>query len=233
MIMREIVLDTETTGFYPLNGDKIVEIGAVELINHIPTDKVYHQYINPEREMPQAAFNVHGLSTQFLADKPNFKAIADDFLDFIGDSPLIIHNARFDMGFLNHELSQLKTPKNITNSVIDTLDMARKKYPGAQNSLDALCARFDVSNEKRIKHGALLDSEILAEVYLHLIGGSQKHFLLSNDDKDHGQSNNALTSSNDLQRQTPLKPRLTEAEEKAHQAFIETLSQPAMWKTLN
>ncbi|MFT5001273.1 MAG: DNA polymerase-3 subunit epsilon, partial [Planctomycetota bacterium] len=173
MIMREIVLDTETTGFDPKSGDRIVEIGAIELMNHMPTGAIYHQYINPERAMPADAFAVHGLGDEFLRDKPVFKNIASDFIEFIGDSKLIIHNASFDMKFLNAELDWVGRSKLPMDQAIDTLEIARRKFPGAQNSLDALCRRFTVDNSSREKHGALLDSELLAEVYLELIGGRQ------------------------------------------------------------
>lgn len=170
--MREIVLDTETTGFKPEEGHKLVEIGCLELKNHIPTGNVYHQYINPCRDMPTAAFEVHGLSEDFLSDKPKFSEIYQGFLDFIGSSPLVIHNAAFDMRFLHAELgAHVETP--LPNKIVDTLEMARKAFPGSPASLDALCKRFKIDNSKRVKHGALLDSEILAEVYLELLGGRQ------------------------------------------------------------
>lgn len=169
--MREIVFDTETTGLSPLKGDRIVEIGCVELINRAPTGQTFHVYINPERDMPDGAFRVHGLSSDFLADKPAFSAIAEDFLNFIGDSVLIAHNASFDMGFINAELVRLKMPSVAPKRVIDTLQLARRKYPGGPNSLDALCQRYSIDNSRRNKHGALLDSEILAEVYIELTGG--------------------------------------------------------------
>ncbi len=172
--MREIVLDTETTGLSPKDGHKLVEIGCVELVNHVPTGSVYHQYINPERSMPEGAYKVHGLSEKFLRDFPVFKAVADNFLSFVKDSPLVIHNADFDMGFLNYELRSLGYNGPLKkNTVIDTLAMARKKFPGSPASLDALCKRFKVDNAKRVRHGALLDAEILADVYLELIGGRQ------------------------------------------------------------
>ena len=177
--MREVVLDTETTGLDPDGGDRIVEIGGVELYNHMPTGKVYHQYINPERDMPEGAFAVHGLSSEFLSDKPVFKAIAQAFLDFVGDAKLVIHNASFDMKFLNAELKWIGSDPLPHAQAIDTLEIARRKFPGAQNSLDALCRRFGVDNSAREKHGALLDSEILAEVYLELIGGRQPDFALN------------------------------------------------------
>jgi len=170
--MREIVLDTETTGFEPMQGDRIVEIGAVELYNHVPTGQTYHQYINPEREMPQEAFEVHGLGDEFLADKPKFAQIGQAFLDFVQDSTLVIHNAAFDMKFLNAELKWMNLPLLPMSQALDTLDIARKRFPGSPASLDALCRRFNIDNSSRTLHGALLDSEILAEVYLELIGGS-------------------------------------------------------------
>ena len=177
--MREIVWDTETTGFDPLAGDRIVEIGAVELNQHLPTGRVYHQYVNPERDMPAGAFEVHGLSISFLKDFPTFRDIASEFIDFVGDATLIAHNAKFDMKFINAELKKVGLPEVPLNQSLDTLEIARKKFPGAQNSLDALCRRFNIDNSGRQKHGALLDSEILAEVYLELVGGRQPDFSLS------------------------------------------------------
>ena len=167
--MREIVLDTETTGLNPKTGDRVVEIGCVELMHHLPTGNSYHVYINPERDMPEGAFNVHGLSEEFLRDKPLFRDIADEFLEFIADSPLVIHNAPFDMGFLNWEMKAAGRAHITKNEIIDSLIMARKKFAGASSSLDALCRRFRIDNSNRTKHGALLDSELLAEVYLELI----------------------------------------------------------------
>ena len=178
--MREIVLDTETTGFEPGEGHRIVEIGAIELFNHVPTGNVYHQYINPERSMPKEAFDIHGLGDDFLRGKPVFREIAAAFLDFIGtDSRLVIHNAAFDMKFLNAELGWVGLPVIEQARALDTVMMARRKFPGAPASLDALCRRFGVDNSGREKHGALLDSELLAEVYLELIGGRQPDFALS------------------------------------------------------
>ncbi len=232
--MREIVWDTETTGFEAEGGDRLVEIGAVELFNHMPTGKVYHQYVNPERSMPQEAFAVHGLGDEFLSDKPLFKNIAQGFLDFIGDAVIIAHNAKFDMRFINAELKRIgKSPIPMSQS-LDTLDIARKKFPGAQNSLDALCRRFGVDNSAREKHGALLDSEILAEVYLELIGGRQPDFALSVVGRRETQT---IQSQNTIQtpkqRLKPLKPKLTENEAKAHQKFIDKLGDDALWKNLN
>jgi len=229
--MREIVWDTETTGFDPESGDRLVEIGAVELFNHMPTGSVYHQYINPERSMPQEAFAVHGLGDEFLADKPIFKMIAQDFLDFIGDAKIVAHNAKFDMRFINAELKWVgKSPIPMAQSV-DTLEIARKKFPGAQNSLDALCRRFGVDNTAREKHGALLDSEILAEVYLELIGGRQPDFTLSVvASKETSLRGQSAIQSKPASRAAPLKTKLTAEEAKAHQMFIEQLGPDALWK---
>ncbi|MEM8581992.1 MAG: DNA polymerase III subunit epsilon [Pseudomonadota bacterium] len=227
--MREIVLDTETTGFDPEAGDRIVEIGAVELHNHVPTGRVYHQYINPERSMPQGAFEVHGLGDEFLADKPLFNEVAQAFLDFVGDAHLVIHNAAFDMKFLNAELTWVKKPQIPWDRAIDTLAIARKKFPGSPASLDALCRRFSVDNSAREKHGALLDSEILAEVYLELIGGRQPDFMLS-DSRVQTQKQGSDSGSANRQRPKTLPPRITEAEEEAHAAFIADLGDDALWR---
>ncbi len=189
--MREIVLDTETTGLNPRDGDRVVEIGALELINHMPSGESYRQYINPERDMPTGAFEVHGLSEEFLRDHPVFPDICDAFLEFIADSPLIIHNADFDLGFLNMELAVAGRPAITRDRVINTLDMARRKFPGAPASLDALCRRFGIDNSNRTLHGALLDSELLAEVYLELIGGRQPGLVLA----DQGASGGASRGS--------------------------------------
>ncbi len=178
--MREIVLDTETTGFEPSEGHRIVEIGAVELFNHVPTGKTYHQYLNPDRPMPPEAFEVHGLGDDFLRDKPRFAQVAQAFLDFVGaESRLVIHNAAFDMKFLNAELNWAGLPTLPSDRALDTVALARRKFPGSPASLDALCRRFGIDNAAREKHGALLDSELLAEVYLELIGGRQPDFALS------------------------------------------------------
>lgn len=225
--MREIVLDTETTGFDPESGDRIVEIGAVELHNHVATGRTYHQYINPERAMPQEAFEVHGLGDDFLRDKPKFAQIGQAFLDFVGDAKLVIHNAAFDMKFLNAELGWMGLPLLPFDQAIDTLLIARKKFPGSPASLDALCRRFAIDNSARTLHGALLDSEILAEVYLELIGGRQPDFALAN-------STQSAESGNQDEwrprpRQTALPPRITDEEEAAHKAFIEQLGDSALW----
>lgn len=175
---REIVLDTETTGFEPSQGHRLVEIGCLELINYIPSGRVFHTYINPEREVPQEAYAVHGLSYDFLKNHPSFKDIASLFMAFIGDDPLVIHNAKFDMKFINAELKQHNFPELPFTRAIDTLMMARQKFPGSPASLDALCKRFAVDSKARDKHGALIDSELLAQVYLELIGGKQPELSL-------------------------------------------------------
>jgi len=228
--MREVVMDTETTGLDPDTGDRIVEIGGVELYNHMPTGRVYHQYINPERDMPEGAFAVHGLSAEFLSDKPVFKAIADAFLEFVGDAKLVIHNASFDMKFLNAELKWIGNQPLPYSQAIDTLEIARRKFPGAQNSLDALCRRFGVDNSAREKHGALLDSEILAEVYLELIGGRQPDFALNvvgGTDVDRGSAAAAYVALPQLSAALPS--RLTDAERQAHEKFVSTLVKDALW----
>lgn len=226
--MREIVLDTETTGFEPADGDRIVEIGAVELFNHMPTGKTYHQYINPQRPMPAEAFSVHGLGDDFLRDKPLFRDIAGGFLEFIGEAVLVIHNASFDMKFLNAELGWLSMPQLPMTRAIDTLTLARKKFPGSPASLDALCRRFGVDNTAREKHGALLDSEILAEVYLELIGGRQPDFGLATASRATlpGQENETWRPR---PRPTPLPSRLTDTEQKAHADMIADMGERALW----
>ena len=176
-MQREICLDTETTGLDPIKGHKMVEIGCVEIINKIPTSNNFHVYINPQRDMPEAAFKVHGLSNEFLKDKPLFAEIAQDFIDFIGDAKLVIHNAAFDMKFINYELRQCDKEIIERHKVVDSLLMARNKFPGAGNSLDALCKRFKVDSSRRVKHGALLDAELLCEVYIELCGGRQQTML--------------------------------------------------------
>lgn len=226
--MREIVLDTETTGFHADGGDRIVEIGAVELWNHLPTGKTYHQYINPERSMPQGAFEVHGLGDEFLADKPVFKQIGQAFLDFVQDSTLVIHNAEFDMKFLNMELVRMGLLALPWEQALDTLAMARKKFPGSPATLDALCRRFMIDNSARTLHGALLDSEILAEVYLELIGGRQPDFALSSSIA--GGTSTGGAAWRPTPRPQPLASKITGAERAAHDAFVEKLGDSAVWK---
>lgn len=240
--MREIVLDTETTGFEPGEGDRIVEIGGIELIGHMPTGNSYHQYINPQRSMPEAAFGVHGIGPdlldppqpakpgqQTLRDKPLFKDVADGFLAFIGDAKLVIHNAAFDMKFLNAELGWIGLPPLAPDRAIDTLAIARRKFPGAPASLDALCRRFSIDNTARTLHGALLDSEILAEVYLELIGGRQPDFALSA--QSQARSGEAGAQSwRPAPRPSPLAPGLTSDEAAAHAAFVAGLAGGGLWR---
>ena len=226
--MREIVLDTETTGFDPESGDRIVEIGAVELMGHMATGETYHQYINPERAMPDEAFQVHGLGDDFLRDKPKFAQVGRAFLDFIGDSKLIIHNAAFDIKFLNAELKWMGLPQIPWEQAIDTLAIARKRFPGSPASLDALCRRFGINNASRTLHGALLDSEILAEVYLELIGGRQPDFgLSSKPERTVGDTSSDWTPK---PRPMPLPARLTETEAAAHAEFIGKLGGDPVWR---
>jgi DNA polymerase III subunit epsilon len=227
--MREIILDTETTGLSPSTGDRLVEIGCVELINHLPSGKTYHVYINPERDMPREAEAVHGLSAAFLKDKPVFKSIAQDFLDFIQDAPLIIHNASFDMGFINSELATIGRPAIPQSQVIDTLQMARRSHPMGPNSLDALCKRYGIDNSKRTKHGALLDAELLADVYLELIGGRQTALGLQA--KTTLQKTEIQTTRSTTRiRSEALPTRLTQEESALHQAKIVELGEKALWK---
>ncbi|MEE2946361.1 MAG: DNA polymerase III subunit epsilon [Pseudomonadota bacterium] len=241
--MREIVLDTETTGFDPESGDRIVEIGCVELYNHMPTGETYHVYINPERMMPEEAFGVHGIGPDILEppreaepgqvllrDKPVFAKVGQSFIDFIGDANLVIHNAAFDMKFLNAELKWMGLAEIPWERAVDTLAMARKKFPGSRASLDALCARFGIDNSNRTLHGALLDSEILAEVYLELIGGRQPDFALASTS---GQSGGAAQDGwRPTQRANPLPARLTDAEKAAHTEFVDGMGDEALWKKL-
>jgi DNA polymerase-3 subunit epsilon len=227
--MREIVLDTETTGVEANAGDRVVEIGCVELVNHCPTGRSFHQYINPERPMSEGAFRVHGLSDAFLSDKPVFAAIAEEFAAFIDGARLVIHNAAFDVGFLNMELKRVGLGPIAPALVVDTLAMARRKHPGASNSLDALCQRYGIDNTRRTKHGALLDSEILAEVYIELIGGKQADLGLGAVVAT-GLGNGLSGLSERPQRLRPLGPRLDEAAIAAHEAFILTLGKAPLWR---
>ena len=230
--MREIVLDTETTGLDPVHGDRLVEIGCVEVFNHIATGETYHQYVNPRRDMPAGAFAVHGLSEEFLSGHPVFAEVADAFLDFIGDDPLVIHNASFDMGFINAELRRLKRRELPMSQSVDTVRMARRRFPGAPASLDALCRRFDIDNSSRTYHGALLDAELLAEVYLELRGGRQPGLSLAAAEagalsETPGGDDGAIPAASAEIR--PARPHTATAEEiAAHDAFVATLKEP-MW----
>jgi DNA polymerase-3 subunit epsilon len=226
--MREIVLDTETTGLDALRGDRVVEIGCVELVNRFLTGKTFHCYINPERDMPSEAFSVHGLSSEFLADKPVFADIADDFLTFIDEAPLVIHNGVFDLGFLNAELGRLEQGPILRERLVDTLMLARRKHPNGPNRLDDLCARYGIDNSRRTKHGALLDAEILAEVYLELIGARQAQLGLMAEGSRIMVAGRRVEASMRL-RPIPLAPRLTDADRIDHAAFVATLGNDAIW----
>ena len=231
--MRQIVFDTETTGLEPEQGHRIIEIGAIELLNHMPTGRTYHQYINPDRAMPKEAFEVHGLGDEFLRDKPRFAQIGQAFLDFIGaDAKLVIHNAAFDMKFLNAELTWASLPTMSMDRALDTVAVARRKFPGAPASLDALCRRFGIDNSAREKHGALLDSELLAEVYLELIGGRQPGFGLTQAVETQAALNGGAEAGpwTAPRRPNPLPTRRTEAETKAHTEFVDGMGDKAIWK---
>src|ERR1700754_884551 len=224
--MREIVLDTETTGLDPLRGDRLVEIGCVEIFNRMPTGQPFHRHINPERDMPAEAFNVHGLSSEFLADKPLFAQVVEEFLEFIGDAPLVIHNASFDIGFINAELDRIKRPAILRDRLVDTLLLARRKHPGVSNRLDDLCSRYAIDNSRRTKHGSLLDAELLAEVYVDLIGARQSQLILAE------QVQVQIGSGGDAprrQRSEPLLPRLSDEDRAAHRAFVATLGDKPIW----
>ncbi|WP_169566613.1 DNA polymerase III subunit epsilon [Sneathiella limimaris] len=222
--MREIVLDTETTGFDPSSGDRIVEIGCVEVENYVATGRVYHVYINPERDMPEAAFKVHGLSEEFLKNHPVMAEEIDNFMNFIGDANLVIHNAEFDMKFINAELIRLKRKPLPMSRSIDTVAMARKMFPGAQANLDALCRRFKIDNSARTKHGALLDAELLAEVYLELRGGRQTGFSLAAEIDDE------TISQKRIEVRPPRPHAPTDEELAAHTAFLNKISDP-IWNS--
>jgi len=225
--MREIVLDTETTGLDPFQGHRLVEIGCVELINRIPSGQTFHRYLNPERGMPAEALAVHGLSDEFLKDKLFFAEVVDDLLAFLGEAPLVIHNAAFDVAFLNAELERIGRPPIARERMIDTLLIARRKHPGGSNRLDDLCARYAIDNSRRSKHGALLDAELLAEVYVELIGARQAQLVLS----QAAAAGRARAEAIMLrQRPVPLPVRLSAEERAAHRRFIATLGQAAIWR---
>jgi DNA polymerase-3 subunit epsilon len=226
--MREIVLDTETTGLDPAQGHRLIELGCIELVNRIPTGATFHAYINPERDVPAEAFAIHGLSTEFLADKPRFIQIADAFLEFIGeDAPLIIHNAGFDHGFLCAELKRVERVLIARERLVDTLMLARRKHPAGPNRLDDLCARYGIDNSRRTKHGALLDAEILAEVYVELIGARQAQLGLAELVERRG---NSAEGAALRERPVALKPRLSEADRAAHLDFVAALGDDALWR---
>ena len=226
--MREIVLDTETTGLDPLRGDRLVEIGCVEMFNRMPTGQTYHCYINPERDMPAEAFNVHGLSTEFLASKPLFTEVVDAFLEFVADAPLVIHNASFDISFINAELDRVKMPPIARERLVDTLLLARRKHPGVSNRLDDLCSRYAIDNSRRTKHGALLDAELLAEVYVDLIGARQSQLILAAEVRD--VRDGGYGDMPRRQREVPLAVRITDEDRMAHRAFVATLGDKPIWR---
>src|SRR5215475_11737834 len=205
--MREIVLDTETTGLDPIRGDRLVEVGCIELFNRMPTGQTFHRYMNPERDMPAEAFAVHGLSTEFLASKPLFSEVVEEFLTFIGDAPLVIHNASFDISFINAELDRIKRPVILKERLVDTLLLARRKHPGVSNRLDDLCSRYAIDNSRRTKHGALLDAELLAEVDIDLIGARQSQLILASETRAILLEGAGETLRR--QRTVPLAPRIT------------------------
>ena len=225
--MREIVLDTETTGLDPFQGDRLVEIGCIELVNGIPSGQTFHRYFYPERTMPAEALAIHGLTDEFLKDKPLFADAVDDLIAFLGDAPLVIHNAAFDIGFLNAELERAGRPLIVRERMVDTLLIARRKHPGGANRLDDLCVRYSIDNSRRTKHGALLDAELLAEVYVELIGARQAQLVLS-------QATAALAVAGESvivrARPQPLAPRLSEEERAAHLAFVAMLGESAVWR---
>jgi DNA polymerase-3 subunit epsilon len=226
--MREIVLDTETTGLDPYQGHRLIEIGCIEMVNRMPTGQVFHHYLNPERDIPPEAFAVHGISAEFLRDKPLFHQVADELLAFLGDAPLVIHNAAFDHGFINAELERATKPTIDRSRLVDTLLLARRKHPGGSNRLDDLCIRYRVDNSRRTKHGALLDAEILCEVYIELIGARQTQLILV-------EAGDALGRTPEQSavirvRPAPLAARLTDEERAAHRDFIATLGENAVWQ---
>jgi DNA polymerase-3 subunit epsilon len=225
--VREVVLDTETTGLDPFQGHRMLEIGCVELVNRFPSGQTFHRYLNPERDVPAEAFAVHGLSAEFLKDKPLFAEIVDDLIEFIADAPLVAHNAMFDLGFLNAELERAGKALVARERLIDTLLLARRKHPAGPNRLDDLCARYGIDNSRRSKHGALLDAEILAEVYLELIGARQAQLILVEASKSIGGTYAVAPIG---PRPLPLLPRLTADEREAHLAFVATLGEKSIWR---
>jgi DNA polymerase-3 subunit epsilon len=227
--MREIVIDTETTGLDPVTGDRLVEIGCVELVNRFPTGRTFHRYLNPERDMPESAFQVHGLGNDFLKDKPRFAEVADELAAFLGDAPLVAHNAVFDLSFLNAELERAGRRAVSRDRLIDTLMLARRKYPGGSNRLDDLCLRYRIDNSRRTKHGALLDAELLAEVYVELIGARQAHLGLV--EATGAAAEASVTTLTVRVRPQPLAPRIDAVQRAAHRAFIATLGAAAVWRS--
>ena len=228
-MLREIVLDTETTGLDPRTGDRLIEIGCVELVNRIPTGREFHRFVNPERDVPAEAEAIHGLSTAFLKDKPVFSAIVEELLEFLLEDVLVIHNATFDIGFLNAEMARLAKPAIMPARVVDTLMLARRKHPAGPNSLDALCKRYGVDNSKRTKHGALMDSILLAEIYVELLGERQATLGLAAGPARESSGRRRAASSPGLVRPAPLPSRLSAEAEARHVAFVTMLGKGAVW----
>jgi DNA polymerase-3 subunit epsilon len=224
--MREIVFDTETTGLDPTQGDRLVEIGCIELINRFPTGKAFHCYFNPERDMPEAAFRIHGLAIEFLKDKPLFAEKVEEILAFLGDAPLVAHNAMFDLGFLNAELERAGRATVNRERMVDTLLIARRKHPGGSNRLDDLCVRYAIDNSRRTKHGALLDAELLAEIYIELIGARQAQLVLSQTTPARAVGEPIIVRD----RPAPLVARLTAEARAAHRRFVASLGDGAIWR---
>jgi DNA polymerase III subunit epsilon len=226
-MLREIVIDTETTGLDAANGDRLIEVGCVEIVNRIPTGREFHRYINPEREVHREAVAVHGLTNDFLKDKPLFNAVAGEFIDFIGEAPLVMHNASFDVGFLNAELERVPLPRLASERVVDTLMLARRRHPAGPNSLDALCKRYGIDNSNRTKHGALVDALLLASVYVELLGERQAVFSLGG--RGATQSIVRAPRRAAKARPNPLPSTVTEEVERAHREFVKTLGENALW----
>jgi len=233
--MREIIFDTETTGFRPEDGERVIEIGAIELVNRLETGRTFHEYINPEgRQVDPGAFKVHGISNEFLQDKKTFGDIAPPFLEFVGDAHLVAHNAAFDINFLNHEFARLSLPPVNPEIVIDTLDIARRKHPMAPNSLDKLCERYGINNKHRTFHGALLDSQLLADVYIELLGGRQTSLELVTIVEVNVPSSTGFDIAYPANpekpvRAKPLDSRISVGEEAAHRDFVDSLGENAIW----
>jgi DNA polymerase-3 subunit epsilon len=225
--MREVVFDTETTGLDPFQGDRLVEIGCIELINRFPTGRTFHSYFNPERDMPEQAFKIHGLSAQFLLDKPRFAARVEELVGFLGDAQLVAHNAMFDLSFLNAELERAGYTPLGRDRIVDTLLLARRKHPGSPNRLDDLCARYAIDNSRRTKHGALLDAELLAEVYIELIGARQAQLILSQTAAPIRVTGEPIVLR---ERPAPLPPRISDEERAAHRRFVASLGENAIWR---
>ncbi len=226
--MREIVWDTETTGFNPEEGHKLIEIGAIEIENGLPTGKSYHQFINPERDIPEEATRVHGITDDRVAEEPKFEEIIDDFLNFIGDAPLVAHNASFDMNFINHQLQAIGYPE-LSNQVVDTLIIAKKKFPGQQANLDALCRRFDIDLSARTYHGALLDSELLAEVYLELNGGLQQGLSFGSQTEEHENDTSEEITYKATKARPPRNFKIPQEDLDNHQKYLEKNVRNTLW----